>query len=531
MLETASERLSRARRPALRLARQGAGACASPPSRPPASARVPFTTGILIGIGETRRERIEALLALARPARRATATSRKSSSRTSAPSPARAWRSAPSRRSTSMLWTIAVARLIFGAGDEHPGAAQSAAPARCAQLIARRHQRLGRRLAGDARPRQSGGALAASRRCSSAPPSAPASTLVERLADLSRPIARRAPRRWIDAGAAAPPLLRRRRCRRACAAHGRAGRPGAAASPLPRDAARMRRPAPPSRRDRAASSTAPSPATRSTEARHRRAVRGARRRASPRSAAPPTSCARRVSGDAVTYVVNRNINYTNICTYRLHSSAPSPRASRSEDLRGRPYDLALDEIARRAREAWERGATEVCLQGGIHPSYTGETYLDDLPRGEGGGARHARARLLAARDLARRRNARACRSATSSPRSKTPGLGTLPGTAAEILDDEVRAVLCPDKINTAAVARGDARPRTRSACGRTATIMFGHVDGYRALGAASAAHARACRRETGGFTEFVPLPFVHMEAPIYLQGPGAPRARPSARPC
>ncbi len=144
----------------------------------------------------------------------------------------------------------------------------------------------------------------------------------------------------------------------------------------------------------------------------RAAVRSARRRLSPRSARPPMRLRRRVNGERVSYVVTRNINYTNICYFRCQFCAFS-KGKLSENLRGRPYDLDLDEIERRASEAWERGAVEVCLQGGIHPEYTGATYLGDLPRDQGGGARHARPRLLAAGDLAGRRDARPYRSATS----------------------------------------------------------------------------------------------------------------------
>ena len=121
------------------------------------------------------------------------------------------------------------------------------------------------------------------------------------------------------------------------------------------------------------SSTGPRPARR-WRGRHRAAVRGARRRVRPRLRARPTGCAGKVNGDTVSYVVTRNINYTNICYFRCQFCAFS-KGKLSENLRGRPYDLDLAEIQRRGEEAWERGATEVCLQGGIHPEYTGATYL------------------------------------------------------------------------------------------------------------------------------------------------------------
>ena len=163
-----------------------------------------------------------------------------------------------------------------------------------------------------------------------------------------------------------------------------------------------------------------------------------------------------MSGDVIRYVVNRNINYTNICYFRCRFCAFS-KGRTHEDLRGAPYDLALEEVARRARRGWERGATEVCLQGGIHPDYTGETYRSDLPRHQGGGAGmhiHAFSPLEVTQGAATLQSSRSMRSWRGL---KEAGLGTLPGTAAEILDDEVRAIICPDKMNTGAMARRAAR--------------------------------------------------------------------------
>jgi FO synthase len=220
-----------------------------------------------------------------------------------------------------------------------------------------------------------------------------------------------------------------------------------------------------------------------------------------------------VNGDTVTYVVNRNINYTNICKYQCRFCAFSKGTTKA--LRGRPYDLDLDEIVGRSEEAWARGATEVCLQGGIHPDYTGATYLAicrTLHKALPDLHIHAFSPLEIAQGAATL--------GMSIPELltelKSAGLGTLPGTAAEILADDVRATLCPDKLTTEqwlAVIEAAHTVGLRT----TATIMFGHIDEPRHW----ATHLLAIRdlqERTGGFTELVPLPFVHMEAPMYLRG-------------
>ena len=223
---------------------------------------------------------------------------------------------------------------------------------------------------------------------------------------------------------------------------------------------------------------------------------------------------REVSGNIVRYVVNRNLNYTNVCSFHCKFCAFS-KARNSSGLRGPAYDLSLEEVARRVREAWERGATEVCMQGGIHPDYTGDTYLELLHTAKDavpGMHVHAFSPLEVTH------GARTLGISVDAflSRLRDAGLGSLPGTAAEVLDDAVRAVLCPDKLNTGQwldviEAAHNAGLRT------TATIMYGHIEGPQHW----ARHLLAIRRmqaRTGGFTEFVPLPFVHMEAPLYFKG-------------
>jgi FO synthase len=231
----------------------------------------------------------------------------------------------------------------------------------------------------------------------------------------------------------------------------------------------------------------------------------------------------RAVGDTVTYIVNRNINYTNVCSYRCAFCAFSKGKS-ADHLRGAAYDLDHDEIARRVTEAWARGATEVCLQGGIHPDYTGDTYLAILRTVKSAvPAMH----VHAFSPLEVRHGAATLGIPVQHflERLRDAGLGSLPGTAAEILDDEIRAVICPDKL-TAVEWLDVIGTAHRVGLATTATIMFGHVEGPTHW-ARHLAAVRDLQAHTGGFAEFVPLPFVHMEAPIYYKG--AARRGPTLR--
>ncbi|MGI8793305.1 MAG: 5-amino-6-(D-ribitylamino)uracil--L-tyrosine 4-hydroxyphenyl transferase CofH [Acidimicrobiales bacterium] len=218
-------------------------------------------------------------------------------------------------------------------------------------------------------------------------------------------------------------------------------------------------------------------------------------------------------GDTVTYVHNRNINYTNVCTFKCKFCAFS-KGPLSLNLRGTPYLLEVDEITRRVAEAEERGATEVCLQGGIHPSFDGNYYVDVI-KAVRAASEHIHIHGFTALEVTEGAKRLGEPLAAYLQRLMAAGLKTLPGTAAEILDDEVRADLCPDKINTEEWLEAH---RTAHGVGlrSNVTIMFGSIE-RPVHWARHLLRTRALQQETGGFTEFVPLPFVHMAAPMYLQ--------------
>ncbi len=222
---------------------------------------------------------------------------------------------------------------------------------------------------------------------------------------------------------------------------------------------------------------------------------------------------REAVGDVVTYVQNRNINYTNVCTFKCRFCGFS-KGPLSLNLRGKPYLLTLDEIAGRVREAWDLGATEVCLQGGIHPDFDGDYYID-VTRAVKEAAPDIHVHGFTALEVTEGAKRLGEPLADYLRRLMAVGLKTLPGTAAEILDDEMRALLCPDKIDTDEWLEAH---RTAHSVGlrSNVTIMYGAIENP-VHWARHIVRTRDLQHETGGFTEFVPLPFVHMAAPMYIQ--------------
>jgi FO synthase len=465
--------------------------------------RIPFTTGLLIGIGETRRERIEALLALREP-HAAHGHIQEIIVQNFRPKPGTRMTNAAPPSLEEHLWTIAVARLIFPApmNIQAPPNLNPGALHRLIEAGINDWGGVSPVTPDHVNPEAPWPHLRVLERATEAA----GKRLVERLA--LYPSFCRASGEWVDE-ALRPPLLAR------IDADGWPRTddwsPGMNA-PLPGDAQRLAKPAV------ASSSLTPilDRAAAGRELSEAQIVRLFQARGDDFAAvcASADALRREVSGDAVSYVVTRNINYTNICSFKCRFCAFS-KGKMSENLRGRPYNLSLEEVARRAREAWERGATEVCMQGGIHPDFTGQTYLD-LCRAVRDAVPGMHVHAFSPLEVHQGAATLQIPVREFLERLKDAGLGTLPGTAAEVLDDEVRAVLCPDKIGT---ARWLDVVRTAHEVGfkTTATIMYGHVDGY-VHWARHLRRLRALQAHTGGFTEFVPLPFVHMEAPIYLKG-------------
>ena len=218
-------------------------------------------------------------------------------------------------------------------------------------------------------------------------------------------------------------------------------------------------------------------------------------------------------GDTVTWVHNRNINYTNVCTFKCRFCGFS-KGPMSLNLRGTPYLLTLDDIAQRAAEAEALGATEVTLQGGIHPDFDGDYYID-VTRAVREAAPTLHIHGFTALEVTEGARRLGEDLVTYLGRLRDAGLSSLPGTAAEILDDEVRAELCPDKITTDEWLDCHAAAH-EVGLGSNVTMMFGSIENPHSW-ARHFLRTRDLQATTGGFTEFVGLPFVHMASPIYLQ--------------
>jgi FO synthase len=473
-------------------------------------AAIPFTTGLLIGIGETRRERIEALRAIAELHRRYGHIQEVI---------IQSFRAKPGTRMTAhpeppleeQLWTVAAARLILDSTISIQTPPNLHAPDELRELL-------------EAGVNDWGGVSPVT--LDHVNPEAPwphLEALAARTASAGRVLRPRLaigprfaldPARWADPALAT--IIRRTVDARGLP-YENGWRSGALASlpaPMPRSS---------------------SPVSKDLEIIVDRALGGGRLQecevarlfeADGEDAAHVFESANalraKTVGETLTYVVNRNINYTNICLYKCGFCGFSKGSTR--EMRGPAYRLDLDEIGRRTAEAVARGATEVCLQGGIHPAYDGNTYLS-IVRAVRAAAPDVHIHAFSPLEVSHGAGTLGLSLTDYLAQLKDAGLGTLPGTAAEVLDDEVRAIICPDKLRAHEwldVMRAAHGVGLRS----TATIMFGHVDSYRHW----ARHLLALRDlqlETGGFTEFVPLPFVHMEAPLWRKGRA--RSGPSSR--
>ena len=222
---------------------------------------------------------------------------------------------------------------------------------------------------------------------------------------------------------------------------------------------------------------------------------------------------KQIVGDEVSWVHNRNINYTNVCTFKCRFCGFS-KGPLSLNLRGTPYLLTLDDIAERAKEAWDLGATEVTLQGGIHPDFDGDYYID-VTRAVKDAVPDMHVHGFTALEVTEGAKRLGESLFSYITRLKEAGLASLPGTAAEILDDDIRNIICSDKINTEEWL--DCHQVAHEAGLKSnITIMFGSVE-HPLSWAKHIVRTRALQEITGGFTEFIPLPFVHMASPIYLQ--------------
>ncbi len=483
-------------------------------------AGVATTTGLLIGIGETRAERIDALLAL-RNLHARHGHIQEVIVQNFRAKPGTRMADAPDAPEDELLWTVAAARLILGAAM-HIQAPPNLSPGALERLVAAGIDDWGG-VSPVTPDHVNPEAPWPHRDALEMETAAAGKTLVPRLTIY--PEYALAPERWLDPALRTPVL-------RAMDSLGYARpdpwMPGAQISLPPQGGGLgwgFDAPMTPTRRAaradlplagggevaRILSSARLGHELAEAEIARLFAARGTEARAVCGAA---DALRREANGDTVSYIVTRNINYTNVCSFRCKFCAFS-KGKLSDNLRGRPYDLDLDEIARRTEEAWARGATEVCMQGGIHPDYTGATYLA-IVRAVKEAVPGMHVHAFSPLEVWQGAKTLGVGIDTFLARLRDAGLGSLPGTAAEILDEEVRRIICPDKVTTAQwfeVMTAAHAAGLRS----TATIMFGHVDHPRHW-ARHLLRLRAHQARTGGFTELVPLPFTPMEAPIYLRG-------------
>jgi len=486
MLETTSARLSARggphfgspdKVPAARLATIGVAG----------EERVPFTTGILIGIGETRAERIDALLAIRELADRFGHVQEVIVQNFRA-KPGTRMAGAPEPPLEELLWTIAVARIVLGA-SAHVQAPPNLSYDDFPRLL-------------DAGIDDWGGVSPVT--VDHVNPEAPWPEVeLLRTATESRGL-ELAPRlpvypewisgSWIDPNVM-PALLRASDSVGLAREDGWSPGESVGAPFAPRDAL---------------------PVDTRDELGEDELVRLFRARGHERDRvfAAADTLRREVCGDEVTYVVTRNIQYTNVCYFRCGFCAFS-KGKLAANLRGAPYLVPHEEIVRRCEEAWERGATEVCLQGGIHPAFTGDYYLS-VVRAIKDAVPGLHVHAFSALEVWQGAATLGLPLDEYLGELRDSGLGSLPGTAAEILDDEVRREICPDKVTTEQWLHVHDTAH-RAGLRSNVTMMFGHVESP-----LSWARHLLCAREqqlrSGGFTEFVPLPFVHMEAPLWLRG-------------
>jgi FO synthase len=466
-------------------------------------ARVPLTTGLLVGIGETRAERLDSLQAL-HDLHARYGHIQELIIQNFVPKAATKMHASPAPEFEELLWTIAVARLMFGsqmsiqvppnlnagrlealvaAGINDWGGVSPVTPDHVNPEAPWPHlQRL-------ADQTKAGG-----------------KQLIERLTIYPRYIEQRT--EWLDPGLHATVLQLADADGMARDGDWAAGRPAAAAQA-------PKRPVNGIGDNRLLDQALSGDGFTETEIASLFRARGIEY---DQVCSAADQLRQKVCGDTVSYVVNRNINYTNVCTYKCTFCAFS-KGKAHEDLRGAPYLIDIDEIKRRTEEAWARGATEVCMQGGIHPDFTGETYLQ-ICKAVKAAVPGMHVHAFSALEITQGAATLGKTVPDFLAELKDAGLSTLPGTAAEILDDEIRATLCADKIDTQqwlavmAAAHELGMPTT-------STIMFGHME-TPTHWARHLLRVREQQAASGGFTEFVPLPFVHMEAPLFRRGQARP---------